>query len=100
MSYQDSDSTKPRGVKHIHHFPTSFRLPHLERARKEKDQRVVKAYGVEDDDNFKKFGHKKDFTRDLYNNVYCGDVAEIIHILLTKEYILLIHGIAYSWIIR
>ena len=88
---------KPREVKDIHDFPTSF-LAHLESAQKEKDQRLVKAYGVEDDDTFKKFDHKKNFTRDLYNNVYCGDVAEIIHILPTKEYILLIADIAYGWI--
>ena len=98
MLYRDNDSTKPREVKDIHDFPTSF-LAQLERARKEKNKRLVKAY-EEDDEAFKKFTYKKDFTRDLYNNVYCGDVAEIIHILPTKEYILLIHGIAYSWIIR
>ena len=87
---------KPREVKDIHDFPTF--LADLERVRKEKDQRLVKAYGVEDDDTFKKFDHKKNFTRDLYNNVYCGDVTEIIHILATKEYILLIVDITYGWI--
>ena len=97
MLYRDSDSTNLREVEDIHDFPTSI-LAHLERAQKEKEQCLVKAYGVEDDDTFKKFDHKKNFTRDLYNNVYCGDVAEIIHILPTKEYILLIADIAYGWI--
>ena len=46
----------------------------------------MKAYGVEDDDTFKKFSHKKDFTRDIYNNVYCGDAAEIIHIAIMNPY--------------
>ena len=52
MLYRDCDSTKPREVKDIHDFPTSF-LAHLERARNEKDQPLVKAYSVEDDDTFK-----------------------------------------------
>ena len=53
MLYRDNHSTKPREIKDIHDFPTSF-LAHLESAQKEKDQRLVKAYGVEDDDTFKK----------------------------------------------
>ena len=64
MLYWDNDNTKPTEVKDIHDFPTSF-LAHLERARKEKDQRLVKAYDVENDNTFKKFRHKKDFTQDL-----------------------------------
>ena len=64
MLYRDSDSTKPREVKDIHDFPTSF-LANLERVRKEKDQRLVKAYGVDYDNTFKIISHKKDFTRDL-----------------------------------
>ena len=65
----------------LHHF-----LHILKELGKKGIQRLVKTYGVEDDETFKKFGHKKDFTRDLYNNVYCGDVAEVIHIFPTKEY--------------
>ena len=57
----------------------------------------MKAYGVEDGGTFKKFSHKKDITQDLYYNVYCGDVAEMIHILPTKEYILLIVDIPYGF---
>ena len=64
-------------VKDIHDFPTSF-LAHLERARKEKDGRLVKAYETEEDGTFKKFSHKKDITQDLYYNVICGDVIEMI----------------------
>ena len=64
MLYRDSDSTKLREVKDIHDFPTSF-LANLERVRKEKDQRLVKAYGIDDDNTFKIINHKKDFTRDL-----------------------------------
>ena len=35
-------------------------------------------YDVEDDGTFKKFRHKKDITRDLYYNVFCGDVADMV----------------------
>ena len=47
MLYRESDSTKLREIKDIDDFPTSF-LAHLERARKEKDRCLVKAYRVED----------------------------------------------------
>ena len=38
----------------------------------------MKAFDTFDDDTFKKFSHKKDITREIYYNVYCGDVAEMI----------------------
>ena len=47
---------------------------------------MVRAFEVEDDDTFKKFSHKKDITRDLYYNVYCGDVDDMIQMLPKKEY--------------
>ena len=82
-------------VKDIHDFPTSF-LAHLERAQKEMDWRLVKAFDQDDDGTFKKFRHKKDITIALYHNVYCNDVAEIIQ-MLPKEYTLLIANIPYSF---
>ena len=57
----------------------------------------MKSYGVEDGDTFKKFSHKKDIARDLYCNVYCGDVAKMIHIFPMKEYRLLIVDILYGF---
>ena len=67
MIYQDSDNKKPRegkDIPDIPDIPTSF-LAHFERAQKEKDWRLVKAYGAEDGGTFKKFSHKMDVTRDL-----------------------------------
>ena len=61
-------------MKDIHDFPTSF-LAHLERARKEKDRRLIKAFETEDDGKFKKFSHKMNITEDLYYNIICGDVT-------------------------
>ena len=58
----------------------------------------MKAYGVQDDGTFKKFSHNKDIIRDLYYNVYSGDVPEMMHIFPTKEYVLLIANIEYGWI--
>ena len=59
MLYLDIDHSKTlRKVKNIYVFTTSF-LAHLERARKEKDQHLVKAYGVEDGDTFKNFATKR-----------------------------------------
>ena len=49
-----------------------------------------------DDGTFKKFGHKKDITREPYYNMYCGDVAEMIQ-MLSKEYTLLIADIPYDF---
>ena len=46
---------------------------------------------------FKKFSHKNDITRELYYNVYCGNVAEIIQMLPKKEYTLLVADIPYSF---
>ena len=83
-------------MKDIHDFPTSF-LAHLERARKEKDRRLVKAFDMIDDGTFKKFSHKKDITRELYYNVYCGDVAEMITLVPKKEYTLLVADIPYGF---
>ena len=82
-------------VKDIHDFPTSF-LAYLERARKEKDRRLVKAFDTDYDDTFKKFSHKKDITRELYYNVYCSDVAEMIQ-MLVKEYTFLVADIPYGF---
>ena len=96
MIYRDSDNKKPREVKDILVFITSF-LAHLERMQKEKDYRLVKVYGVEDGGTFKKFSQKKDITKDLYYNVYCGGVVGIIHILPMKEYILFIVDIPYRF---
>ena len=73
-----------REVKYIHDFPTSF-LAHLERKQKEKDRRLVKAFDTDDDGTFKKFSHKNDITPELYYNVYCSDVAEMIQMLPKKE---------------
>ena len=83
-------------MKDIHDFPTSF-LAHLERARIEKYARLVKAYETEEDGSFKKFSHKKDITQDLYYNVICGDVIEMIQKVPKKEYTLLIVDIPYGF---
>ena len=91
-----SKSKKLGEVKDIHDFPTSF-LAHLERAGKEKDCRLVKAYNVDDDGTFKKFSHKKDITHDLYYNVYCADVADMKEKLPRKDYTLLIAYIPYGF---
>ena len=87
---------RPGEVKDIHNFPTSF-LAHLERARKEKDRRLVKAYKDEDDGTLKKFSHKKNITKDLFYNVFCGDVAEMSSKLPKKDYSLLIADIPYGF---
>ena len=50
-----------------------------------------------DDGTFKKFSHKKDITRELYYNVYCGDVAEMITLVPKKEYTLLVADIPYGF---
>ena len=95
--YQKPCRGKKQGeVKDIHDFPTSF-LAHLERARKEKDRRLVKAYEIEEDGSFKKFSHKKDITRDLYYNVICGDVVDMIQKVPKKEYTLMIADILYGF---
>ena len=52
---------------------------------------------MDDDGTFKKFSHKKDITRELYYNVYYGDVAEMIQKLPKKEYTLLIADIPYGF---
>ena len=89
-------SEKVGEAKLIHDFPTSF-LAHLERARKEKDRRLIKAYNIEVDDTFKKFSHKKDITCDLYYNVFCGDVADMIQTLPKKEYTIMAANIPYGF---
>ena len=43
------------------------------------------------------FSHKKDITRELYYNVYCGDMVEMIQMLLTKEYTLRIADTPYGF---
>ena len=45
----------------------------------------MNAYGVEDGGTFKKFSHKKDITQDLYYNIYCGNVVEMIHIFCQQR---------------
>ena len=67
------------------------------RQRKEKDRRLVKAFDTIDDVTFKKFSHKKDITWELYYNVYCGDVAEMIQMVPKKEYTLLVADIPYDF---
>ena len=57
----------------------------------------MKAYDVEDDETFKKFSHKKDITKDLYYNVFCGDVADMNLKLPKKDYSLLIANIPYKF---
>ena len=57
----------------------------------------MKAFDTDDDDTFKKFSHKKDITRELYYNVYCGDVAEMITLVPKKEYTLLVADIPYGF---
>ena len=57
----------------------------------------MKAFDVEKDDTFKKFNHKKDLTWELYYNVYCGDVVDMIQKLPKKEYTLLIVDIPYGF---
>ena len=46
---------------------------------------------------FKKFSHKKDITKDLFYNVFCGDVAEMSSKLPKKDYSLLIADIPYGF---
>ena len=58
---------------------------------------MVRAFEVEDDGTFKKFSHKNDITRDLYYNVYCGDVADMIQKLPKKEYTLMVADIPYGF---
>ena len=56
----------------------------------------MKPYDVEDNGTSKKFNHKKDITRDLYYNVFCGDVADM-NLKLPKDYSLLIQNIPYRF---
>ena len=56
----------------------------------------MKAYDVEDDGALKKFSHK-DITKDLFYNVFCGDVADMISKLPKKDYSLLIADIPYGF---
>ena len=48
---------------------------------------------MEEDGSFKKISHKKD----LYYNVICGDVVEMIQKVPKKEYTLLIADILYGF---
>ena len=57
----------------------------------------MKAYNVEDDGTLKKFSHKKHITKDLYYNVFCGDVANMSSKLPKKDYSLLIADIPYGF---
>ena len=54
---------------------------------------MVRAFEVEDDSTFKKFSRKKDITGDLYYNVDCGDVVDMIQKLPKKEYTLIVADI-------
>ena len=57
----------------------------------------MKAYEDQDDGTLKKFSHKKDITKDLFYNVFCGDVAEMSSKLPKKDYSLLIADIPYGF---
>ena len=57
----------------------------------------MKAFEDEDDGTLKKFSHKKDITKDLFYNVFCGDVAELSSKLPKKEYSLLVADIPYGF---
>jgi DNA modification methylase len=57
----------------------------------------VKAFEDEDDGTLKKFSHKKDITKDLFYNVFCGDVTELSSKLPKKEYSLLVADIPYGF---
>ena len=57
----------------------------------------MKAFEDEDDGTLKKFSHKKDITKDLFYNVFCGDVAELSSKLPKKDYSLLIADIPYGF---
>ena len=57
----------------------------------------MKAFEDEDDGTLKKFSHKKDITKDLFYNVFCGDVAELSSKLPKKEYTLLVADIPYGF---
>ena len=61
------------------------------------DQCLAKAYDVEDEGTLKKFSHKKNITKDLYYNVFCGDVANMNLKLPKKDYSLLIANIPYKF---
>ena len=54
-------------------------------------------YDTNDDGILKKFSYKKDITRDLYYNIYYGDVAKMVLKLPKKEYTLLIANIPYGF---
>ena len=57
----------------------------------------MKSFDVDNDETFKKFSHKKDINLELYYNVYCDDVAEMIQKLPKKQYTLLIADIPYGF---
>ena len=57
----------------------------------------MKAYKDEDDGTLKKFSHKQDITKDLFYNVFCGDVAQLSSKLPKKEYSLLVADIPYGF---
>ena len=57
----------------------------------------MKVYDVEDDDTLKKFSHKKDITKHLVYNVFCGDLAKMSSKLPKKDYSLLIADIPYGF---
>ena len=58
----------------------------------------MKTFDTDDDDTFKKFSHRKDISRELYYNVYCGDVMEMIQMVPKKEYTFLIADILYGFL--
>ena len=57
----------------------------------------MKVCDVKDDGTPKKFNHKKDNTKDLYYNVFCGDVVDMNLKLPKKDYSLLIADIPYGF---
>ena len=70
----------------------------MERARKERDRLLARAFSKEEDEEvLKKFSHKLDVTKDLFYNVYNSDVADMLQVLPKKDYTLLIADIPYGF---
>ena len=76
------------------------RHPSLHISREPKKKRIgaqSRHIKTEEDGSFKKFSHKKDITQDIYYNVICGDVVEMIQKVPKKESTLLIADIPYGF---
>ena len=84
-------------MKDNNEYPSTF-VSHLERARKERDRILARAFCTEEDeDAMKKFSHKLDVTKDLFYNVYNSDVADMLEVLPKKDYTLVIADIPYGF---